>query len=147
MAKGQRNEANPIAPDGFLISGTFLLVALTLKYCTGNGARVPWPHQVAILGLAITPVARAAAAAATLRVTSTWQTGFIARFTITNSSPNLNLSGLAVSVDGAYASNFTVKTTGMLTTLPGGASTTFTVDNMDRQRWRFKFCKNCLQLT
>jgi cellulase/cellobiase CelA1 len=42
---------------------------------------------VAILGLAITPVAQAAAAAtATLSVTSTWQTGFIARFTITNSS-------------------------------------------------------------
>ncbi|MGO8772105.1 MAG: hypothetical protein ACLP5J_17775, partial [Mycobacterium sp.] len=31
---------------------------------------------VAILGLAITPVAHAAAATATLSVTSTWQTGF-----------------------------------------------------------------------
>jgi len=41
---------------------------------------------VAILGLAITPVAHAAAATATLSVTSTWQTGFIARFTITNLS-------------------------------------------------------------
>lgn len=41
---------------------------------------------VAILGLAITPAAHAAAAAATLSVTSTWQTGFIARFTIVNSS-------------------------------------------------------------
>lgn len=41
---------------------------------------------VAILGLAITPVANAATARATLSVTSTWQTGFIARFTITNSS-------------------------------------------------------------
>ena len=41
---------------------------------------------VAILGLAITPVAHAAAATATLSVTSTWQTGFIAHFTITNSS-------------------------------------------------------------
>lgn len=41
---------------------------------------------VAILGLAITPVASAATARATLSVTSTWQTGFIARFTITNSS-------------------------------------------------------------
>lgn len=42
---------------------------------------------VAIPGLAITPVAHAAAATATLSVTSTWQTGFIARFAITNSSP------------------------------------------------------------
>jgi cellulase/cellobiase CelA1 len=40
----------------------------------------------AVLGLAITPVAHAAAATATLSVTSTWQTGFIARFTITNLS-------------------------------------------------------------
>lgn len=41
---------------------------------------------VAILGLASTAVAHAAAAAATLSVTSTWQTGFIASFTITNRS-------------------------------------------------------------
>jgi hypothetical protein len=41
---------------------------------------------VAPVGLVITPVAHAAAAMATLSVTSTWQTGFIARFTITNSS-------------------------------------------------------------
>ncbi|ORB16284.1 cellulose-binding domain-containing protein [Mycobacterium noviomagense] len=41
---------------------------------------------VAILGLAITPVAHAAAATATLRVEHTWQTGFIARFAITNLS-------------------------------------------------------------
>ena len=41
---------------------------------------------VAILGLAITPVAHAAAATATLSVEHTWQTGFIARFTITNAS-------------------------------------------------------------
>jgi len=41
---------------------------------------------VVMLGLAITPVAHAAAATATLSVTSTWQTGFIARFTITNLS-------------------------------------------------------------
>ncbi|WP_082930161.1 cellulose-binding domain-containing protein [Mycobacterium sp. 1164966.3] len=40
----------------------------------------------AFLGLAIVPVAHAAAAAATLSVEHTWQTGFIARFTITNSS-------------------------------------------------------------
>ena len=41
---------------------------------------------VAILGLAITPVAHAAAATATLSVEHTWQTGFIANFTITNAS-------------------------------------------------------------
>jgi cellulase/cellobiase CelA1 len=41
---------------------------------------------VATLGLTITPVAHAAAATVTFSVTSTWQTGFIARFTITNSS-------------------------------------------------------------
>jgi cellulase/cellobiase CelA1 len=41
---------------------------------------------VAILGLAITPVAQAAAATATLSVEHTWQTGFIANFTVTNSS-------------------------------------------------------------
>jgi cellulase/cellobiase CelA1 len=44
------------------------------------------PLIVTVLGLAVTPVAHAAAAAATLSVTSTWQTGFIANFTITNSS-------------------------------------------------------------
>ena len=42
--------------------------------------------MVAILGLAITPVAHAAAVTATLSVEHTWQTGFIAHFTITNSS-------------------------------------------------------------
>ena len=42
--------------------------------------------MVAVLGLAITPVAHAAAATATLSVEHTWQTGFIAHFTITNSS-------------------------------------------------------------
>jgi hypothetical protein len=41
---------------------------------------------VAILGLGITPVARAAAAMATLSVSHAWQTGFIASFTVTNSS-------------------------------------------------------------
>jgi cellulase/cellobiase CelA1 len=39
----------------------------------------------AVLGLATTPEAHAAAAA-TLSVTSTWQTGFIANFTVTNAS-------------------------------------------------------------
>jgi cellulase/cellobiase CelA1 len=41
---------------------------------------------VAILGLATTPVAHAAAASATLSVEHAWQTGFIANFTVTNSS-------------------------------------------------------------
>jgi hypothetical protein len=41
---------------------------------------------VVILGLACTPIAHAAAATATLRVEHTWQTGFIARFAITNTS-------------------------------------------------------------
>ncbi|MEE6177874.1 cellulose-binding domain-containing protein [Mycobacterium sp. 050134] len=40
----------------------------------------------ATLGLAIPPVAQAAAVSATLSVSSTWQTGFIAHFTVTNSS-------------------------------------------------------------
>ncbi len=42
--------------------------------------------MVVILGLATTAVAHAAAASATLSVTSTWQTGFIARFVVTNRS-------------------------------------------------------------
>jgi cellulase/cellobiase CelA1 len=42
--------------------------------------------MVAIVGLAVTPAAHGAAATATLSVTSTWQTGFIAQFTITNAS-------------------------------------------------------------
>lgn len=41
---------------------------------------------VAMLGLGITPVAHAAAAMATLSVEHTWQTGFIARYAITNAS-------------------------------------------------------------
>jgi cellulase/cellobiase CelA1 len=41
---------------------------------------------LAVLGLTITPVAHAAAATATLSVSHAWQTGFIAHFTITNSS-------------------------------------------------------------
>jgi len=41
---------------------------------------------VAILALGITPVAHAAAASATLAVQSQWQTGFIARGSVTNSS-------------------------------------------------------------
>ena len=41
---------------------------------------------VAIPALAITPFAHAAAATATLSVEHTWQTGFIAHFTVTNSS-------------------------------------------------------------
>lgn len=41
---------------------------------------------VAIAGFAGTPAAHAAAATATLTVEHTWQTGFIARFTVVNSS-------------------------------------------------------------
>ncbi|GAB7070968.1 cellulose-binding protein [Mycolicibacterium hodleri] len=42
--------------------------------------------MVVTSGLAITPMARAADAAARLSVSSTWQTGFIAHFTIVNAS-------------------------------------------------------------
>ncbi|OBH03136.1 hypothetical protein A5696_08535 [Mycobacterium sp. E2699] len=42
--------------------------------------------MVASLGLVMTPVAHAASAAATLSVEHTWQTGFIANFTVTNAS-------------------------------------------------------------
>ncbi|MCV7317472.1 cellulose binding domain-containing protein [Mycolicibacillus parakoreensis] len=41
---------------------------------------------VAIPGIGVPPVAHAAAATATLSVTSTWETGFIASFTVTNMS-------------------------------------------------------------
>ncbi|WP_406816045.1 cellulose-binding domain-containing protein [Mycobacterium sp. M23085] len=41
---------------------------------------------VAIPGLVVTPVAHAAAVMATLSVEHAWQTGFIARFIVTNSS-------------------------------------------------------------
>ncbi|WP_081292822.1 cellulose-binding domain-containing protein [Mycobacterium colombiense] len=44
------------------------------------------PLMAAILGLAISPVAHAAAATATLSVAHTWQTGFIANFSVTNAS-------------------------------------------------------------
>ncbi|OBI13563.1 cellulose-binding domain-containing protein [Mycobacterium sp. E2497] len=42
--------------------------------------------SVVALGLAVAPVAHAAAAAATLSVEHAWQTGFIANFTVTNLS-------------------------------------------------------------
>jgi cellulase/cellobiase CelA1 len=42
--------------------------------------------MVAVPGLAIAPAAHAAAATATLSVEHTWQTGFIARFAVTNAS-------------------------------------------------------------
>ncbi|OBH64530.1 hypothetical protein A5684_09335 [Mycobacterium intracellulare] len=42
--------------------------------------------MVVMLGFAITPAAHAAAAAATLSVSHSWQSGFIAHFTVTNSS-------------------------------------------------------------
>ena len=41
---------------------------------------------VGVLGFAVAPVAHAAVASATLSVSHAWQTGFIAHFTITNSS-------------------------------------------------------------
>ncbi len=41
---------------------------------------------VVTVGLGFTPVAHAAAATATLSVSHAWQTGFIAHFTVTNSS-------------------------------------------------------------
>ncbi len=41
---------------------------------------------VAIAGLGVAPAAHAAAATATLAVEHTWQTGFIARFAVTNAS-------------------------------------------------------------
>jgi uncharacterized membrane protein len=41
-----------VAPDGFLISGTFLLVALALKFSVRDGDRVPRQYQAAIMGLA-----------------------------------------------------------------------------------------------
>ncbi|MFV0493959.1 cellulose binding domain-containing protein [Mycobacterium sp.] len=41
---------------------------------------------IALTGLGVAPVAHAAAPAATLWVSSAWQTGFIAHFTITNMS-------------------------------------------------------------
>lgn len=56
------------------------------RWCTALHVTVT-ALTVAILGLVITPVAHAAAPTATLTVQHTWQTGFIARFIITNSSP------------------------------------------------------------
>lgn len=54
--------------------------------------------MLAALGLPVVPVAHAAAVTATLSVTSTWQTGFIANFTITNSS-STPLSDWALEFD------------------------------------------------
>ncbi|ORA58418.1 cellulose-binding domain-containing protein [Mycobacteroides franklinii] len=53
---------------------------------------------LAPLGVPGAPVAHAAAATATLSVTSTWQTGFIASFTITNLS-TVPLSDWALEFD------------------------------------------------
>ncbi|WP_067969552.1 cellulose-binding domain-containing protein [Mycolicibacter icosiumassiliensis] len=55
------------------------------RWCTALHVAVA-AAMVVILGFASTAVAHAAAATATLSVTSTWQTGFIARFVITNRS-------------------------------------------------------------
>lgn len=54
--------------------------------------------MVAILGLAMTPAAHAAAVTAKLSVEHTWQTGFIARFAITNASM-VPLSGWKLEFD------------------------------------------------
>ena len=48
-------------------------------------------------------------------------------FTIINTGNVSTLTGLAVNKDGANPSDFTVDTTGMLTTMTPGGSTTFTV--------------------
>lgn len=56
------------------------------RRCTVLHATVS-AFMVTILGLAIAPAAYAAAPAARLSVTSTWKTGFIASFTIVNSTP------------------------------------------------------------
>lgn len=69
---------------------------------------------VATGGLAVAPAAHAAAAAARLSVTSTWQTGFIARFVIVNSG-SVPLSDWKLefdlptgeSVSHTWSSNFT----------------------------------------
>jgi cellulase/cellobiase CelA1 len=71
-------------------------VALVLAAVAGPSSRVTRLRvalqamialsMVVTSGLAMTPVARAAAAAARLSVSSTWQTGFIAHFTVVNAS-------------------------------------------------------------
>lgn len=55
------------------------------RWCTALHAALS-ACVILILGLAATPVAHAAAATATLSVSHAWQTGFIAHFTINNSS-------------------------------------------------------------
>jgi cellulase/cellobiase CelA1 len=61
------------------------LVDHVKRWCTAFHVTVS-ALAVAVLGLAVTPVAHAAAVTASLQVEHAWQTGFIAHFTITNSS-------------------------------------------------------------
>lgn len=60
-----------------------VLLSHVKRWCTALHVALA-AAMVVILGFATTAVAHAAAATATLSVTSSWQTGFIARFTITN---------------------------------------------------------------
>jgi cellulase/cellobiase CelA1 len=55
------------------------------RWRTGLHAAL-WAVTVGVLGFVVTPVAHGAAATATLSVEHAWQTGFIAHFTINNSS-------------------------------------------------------------
>lgn len=59
---------------------------LYLKRCRTALQLMVSALMIAVLAFPIAPVARATVARATLAVTSTWQTGFIANFVITNSS-------------------------------------------------------------
>ncbi|MFV0493956.1 cellulose binding domain-containing protein [Mycobacterium sp.] len=54
-------------------------------WCTVHHATVS-AFVIALTGLGLAPAAHAAAPAATLWVSSAWQTGFIAHFTISNMS-------------------------------------------------------------
>lgn len=83
-------------------------LALVLAVMAGAGKYVKsWRAMIhaivsaftlALLGVSSAPVAHAAAPTATLSVTSTWQTGFIASFTITNLS-TVPLSDWALEFD------------------------------------------------
>ncbi|MCV7349661.1 cellulose-binding domain-containing protein [Mycobacterium parmense] len=93
---------------------------------------------VAILGLGVSPAAHAAAASATLQVQHAWQTGFIARFVVTNSSmvqmPDWRLDfdlPVGETVSHTWNSNFTQTGTHVVITpanwnhtiAPGGSAT------------------------
>jgi hypothetical protein len=87
----QRNRSQPRDARADIGCAALVLAAVAgLDSCVTRW-RVALYVVVALLmvvtsGLAITPVAHAAAAAARLSVSSTWQTGFIAHFTIVNAS-------------------------------------------------------------